>query len=90
MWCGREEYGVYTQSDDSDTFRAEILPDERVVYLVSDGSGDYARELMALRQVLEESPVVGHPRREAELAELRRLITRYPDEARDMLHEAGR
>ena len=47
--------------------------------------GDYARELSELRRVLEESAVVGHPRRDAEIAELRRLITRYPEEARDIL-----
>lgn len=52
-------------------------------------TSDYARELSALRRVLEESSVVGHPRRDAELSELRRLITRYPDEARDMLHETA-
>jgi hypothetical protein len=54
---------------------------------MSADTSDYARELSALRQVLEESSVVGHPRRDAELAELGRLITRYPDEARAMLHE---
>lgn len=45
----------------------------------------YARELDALRRVLDESPVVGRPRREAELAELRRLVERYPSEAREFL-----
>jgi hypothetical protein len=48
---------------------------------------DYARELNELRRVLDESPVVGHPRRDAELAELRRLIGRYADEARAILSE---
>jgi hypothetical protein len=51
--------------------------------------GDYARELVELRRVLDESPVVGHPRRDAELAELRRLVTRYPEEARHILDDGG-
>ncbi len=51
--------------------------------------GDYARELSELRRVLDESPVVGHLRRDAEIAELRRLITRYPAEARDILQTSG-
>lgn len=55
---------------------------------VSDGAPDpegYARELSALRRLLDESPVVGRPRREAELADLRRLVERYPREAREFL-----
>lgn len=55
---------------------------------MSDGAPDpegYARELGALRRLLDESPVVGRPRREAELAELRRLVERYPREAREYL-----
>jgi hypothetical protein len=50
-------------------------------------SDDYARELNELRRVLDEASVVGHPRREAELTELRRLIGRYTDEARAILGE---
>jgi hypothetical protein len=48
---------------------------------------DYAWELSELRKVLDESSVAGFPRREAELAELRRLIGRYPAEAREMLRD---
>jgi hypothetical protein len=48
---------------------------------------DYAWELAELRKVLDESPVAGFPRRDAELAELRRLIGRYPAEARAMLRD---
>jgi hypothetical protein len=58
--------------------------DEPVSDAVPDPEG-YARELSELRRVLDESPVVGLPRREAELAELRRLIERYPREAREIL-----
>ena len=50
-------------------------------------ASDYERELNELRRVLDESPVVGYPRRDAELAELRRLIERYPAEARAILRE---
>ena len=50
-----------------------------------DGTG-YAQELAKLRAVLDEAPVAGYPRRAAELAELARLISRYPNEARDLLN----
>lgn len=52
---------------------------------IGEAMNDYMRELSELRRVLEESPVVGHPRRDAELSELHRLIGRYPAEARDIL-----
>lgn len=42
----------------------------------------YDQELTEFRRILDEMTVVGHLRRDAELAELRRLIERYPDEAR--------
>ena len=52
----------------------------------ADGDGiGYAWELEELRRVLDEATVVGHPRRAAELAELARLVHRYPDEARELL-----
>ncbi|MFL6057231.1 MAG: hypothetical protein ACJ72W_30690 [Actinoallomurus sp.] len=44
----------------------------------------YDQELAEFRQILDEMPVVGHLRRDAELAELHRLIGRYPDEAREI------
>lgn len=44
----------------------------------------YDQELTEFRQILDEMPVVGHLRRDAELAELHRLIGRYPDEAREI------
>ncbi|GAA4635893.1 hypothetical protein GCM10023196_083380 [Actinoallomurus vinaceus] len=49
-------------------------------------TSEYERELAELRKALE-LPIVGHPRREAELAELRRLIDKYVDDARRMLAE---
>lgn len=45
----------------------------------------YDQELREFRRVLDEMAIVGHPRREAELAELERLINLYPDEAARML-----
>jgi hypothetical protein len=42
----------------------------------------YDQELTEFRRILDEMTVVGHLRRDAELAELHRLIGRYPDEAR--------
>jgi hypothetical protein len=50
-------------------------------------TSEYERELAELRKALE-LPVVGHPRREAELTELRRLIEKYVEDARRMLEEA--
>lgn len=44
----------------------------------------YACEIAELRRVLDETTIVGHPRRDEELAELVRLITRCPDEAQRM------
>ncbi|MCO6011141.1 hypothetical protein NE236_39915 [Actinoallomurus purpureus] len=44
----------------------------------------YDQELTEFRRILDEMTVVGHLRRDAELAELHRLIGRYPDEAREM------
>ncbi|MCW2948407.1 MAG: hypothetical protein JWR24_5124 [Actinoallomurus sp.] len=45
----------------------------------------YARELEETRRVLD-TPTLGAGR-DAELAELRRLLDRYPDEARPILDE---
>ncbi|MEV5751712.1 hypothetical protein AB0L00_28160 [Actinoallomurus sp. NPDC052308] len=45
---------------------------------------EYERALVELREVLE-LPIVGDPRREQEFAELRRLISKYVDEARGFL-----
>jgi hypothetical protein len=44
----------------------------------------YDQELSEFRQLLDEMTVVGHLRRDAELAELHRLIGRYPAEAREI------
>jgi hypothetical protein len=44
----------------------------------------YDQELTEFRQILDEITVVGHLRRDAELAELHRLIGRYPDEAQEI------
>lgn len=44
----------------------------------------YERELAELRKALE-LPIVGHPHCGAELAELRRLIEKYADQARQMV-----
>jgi hypothetical protein len=44
----------------------------------------YDQELTEFRQILDEMTVVGHLRRDAELAELHRLIGRYPEEAREI------
>ncbi|MEV5748711.1 hypothetical protein AB0L00_12925 [Actinoallomurus sp. NPDC052308] len=44
----------------------------------------YDQELSEFRQILDDLTVVGHLRRDAELAELHRLIGRYPDEAREI------
>ena len=44
----------------------------------------YDQELTEFRRILDEMTVVGHLRRDAELAELHRLIERYPDEARQI------
>lgn len=49
----------------------------------------YDQELREFRRILDEMTIVGHPRRDAELAELRRLIERYPDEAREMFAKIG-
>jgi hypothetical protein len=46
---------------------------------------DYARELFETRRVLDEVPVVGDPHRGWELDELRRLIGKYPSDARKIL-----
>jgi hypothetical protein len=54
----------------------------------SSESSRYARELTALREVLDTAEVAGFPKRGAELAELRRLIERYPTEAADFLRAA--
>ena len=45
----------------------------------------YDGELAEFRQVLDSVEVAGSPRRGAELAELRRLMERYPDEAQEFL-----
>ncbi|GAA4619107.1 hypothetical protein GCM10023195_86270 [Actinoallomurus liliacearum] len=47
---------------------------------------EYERALVELREVLE-LPIVGYPHREQELVELRRLISKYVDEARGFLAE---
>ncbi|GAB3988334.1 hypothetical protein GCM10029978_110450 [Actinoallomurus acanthiterrae] len=49
-------------------------------------TSEYERELAELRRALE-LPVVGHPRRDAELTELRRLIGKYVEDAHRMLEE---
>lgn len=46
----------------------------------------YEHELLGLRAALE-LPIVGQPRRNAELEELGRLIDRYLDEARAYIAE---
>jgi hypothetical protein len=48
----------------------------------------YARELAATREVLDTVEVAGFPKLGAELAELKRLIERYPTEAADYLRAA--
>lgn len=45
----------------------------------------YGNALADLRNVLETKPVVGWPKREAELFELERLIQLYTSEARQIL-----
>ena len=45
----------------------------------------YAKELGEMRKVLDTAPVVGLPREEAELAELERLIEKYPERAHELL-----
>lgn len=52
----------------------------------ADRGPGYDRALTELREALE-LPIVGYPRREQELAELRRLIGVYVEEARQMLAE---
>lgn len=42
----------------------------------------YDSELREFRRVLDEMTIVGYPKRDAELAELDRLICKHPDEAR--------
>lgn len=49
------------------------------------GRGNFADELFLTRRVLDTVEVVGWPRREAELSELRRLVDKYPTEARDLV-----
>jgi hypothetical protein len=49
---------------------------------------DLARALQEFREVLA-LPTVGRPGRAADLAELRRLIESYPDEARIILREVA-
>lgn len=49
----------------------------------------YAEELTAFRQMLAEADVVGWPKRDAELAELERLVAKYPAEARQFLDPPG-
>ena len=49
--------------------------------VVNGESGGYAHELAEMRKVLDTAPVVGLPRKEAELAELARLVEKFPDEA---------
>ncbi|MEV0402992.1 hypothetical protein [Actinoallomurus sp. NPDC050550] len=51
-------------------------------------TSEYERELAELRKALE-LPIVGHPRRDAELAELRRLVGKYVDDARRLVGEVG-
>jgi len=50
----------------------------------------YDRELRALRDTLDGVDVVGHVRRDAELAELKRLARKYPEETRRLLDQATR
>ncbi|GAA4628703.1 hypothetical protein GCM10023196_046150 [Actinoallomurus vinaceus] len=49
----------------------------------------YDQELTEFRRILDEMTVVGHLRRDAEIAELHRLIQRYPDEAREICAKFG-
>lgn len=49
----------------------------------------YEQELKEFRDALKR-PIVGFPSREQELAELRRLIERYPEDARTILAQLGR
>lgn len=56
---------------------------------MSDGEGgsEYQRELAAFQEMLDTAEVAGLPRRNFEIIELRRLIERYPNEARAILAE---
>lgn len=49
----------------------------------------YARELLELREALS-LPTVGHVPQEEELAELQRLVLRYPEETRVLLERRER
>lgn len=46
-----------------------------------------ATALDEFQAVLDTAPVVGWPRKDAELAELARLVGKFPDEARKLLDD---
>ena len=50
----------------------------------------YEKEHTDLRHLLDSTEVVGWPRRDAELIELRRLVNKYTAEARRFINEADR
>jgi hypothetical protein len=50
---------------------------------------EYEQSLASFRHVLDNAEVVGWPKRNAELYELGRLITKYPTEARRLLDSTG-
>lgn len=54
------------------------------------GTGTYAEELAATREVLATTEVVGHPHREAELYELERLVSKYPAETLQIIDRLRR
>ena len=54
----------------------------------SSSHDTYDRELAMTRRVLDTIPVAGQPRPDnglADLVELRRLVSKYPDQARDLV-----
>jgi hypothetical protein len=47
----------------------------------------FQRSLDNFRDTIRDMEVVGFPKRDTELRELRRLIVKYPDEARGILDQ---